>query len=260
MHIINSWDELDFQEHPFLCNSEKVNEVIKPIVKHFRLDSFNYHKTYHDRSQIRLTNQPNWYEHYLKEKLYLHSIFELNSKIYSPCYILLSNIITHGNILNDAKKFGINHAITFIDPCDDGCQFFFLGTTQNDPDFLNQYISNIQLVKKFIHYFNIKAISLINEIEKYKTKSLDMKQNQLKFNQINELDKFTFISELYNLKFTSRELECITFLLKGNTSKQIANELNISFRTIEVYIEQLKFKLNVKSKNDLIRVLLEIYR
>jgi DNA-binding CsgD family transcriptional regulator len=55
-----------------------------------------------------------------------------------------------------------------------------------------------------------------------------------------------------NISLSTRELECLFFLLRGKTSKEVSSILKISHRTIEIYTEQLKLKFNVKSKSELI--------
>lgn len=60
-----------------------------------------------------------------------------------------------------------------------------------------------------------------------------------------------------NIKLTERQSECLFYLLRGKTAKQMAKILNISHRTIEEYLEQLKCKFNVVTKYDLINKAIE---
>jgi DNA-binding CsgD family transcriptional regulator len=53
-------------------------------------------------------------------------------------------------------------------------------------------------------------------------------------------------------KLTPREGECLFYLLHGKTGKQIARIMAISHRTVETYIDALKFKFNCHTKSDLI--------
>lgn len=55
-----------------------------------------------------------------------------------------------------------------------------------------------------------------------------------------------------NLPLSQRQCECMFFLLRGKTSKEIAKILNLSFRTIEGYIAQIKYKLNCSTKSEII--------
>lgn len=59
-----------------------------------------------------------------------------------------------------------------------------------------------------------------------------------------------------NMYFSSRETECIHYLVKGKTCKQIANILGLSYRTIEHYLENIKKKMNVRSKSEVIEKVL----
>ncbi|MBK2125439.1 PAS and helix-turn-helix domain-containing protein [Fangia hongkongensis] len=51
---------------------------------------------------------------------------------------------------------------------------------------------------------------------------------------------------------TSRELDCLAFLLRGFGVKEIANALRLNSRTIEYHIARMRYKLNVESKRLLI--------
>lgn len=60
------------------------------------------------------------------------------------------------------------------------------------------------------------------------------------------------------IHFSPREAQCIHHLLRGKTAKQIAYELNLSYRTVEFYIMNLKKKLNVTTRSDLIEQLIDM--
>src|SRR3990167_36398 len=54
------------------------------------------------------------------------------------------------------------------------------------------------------------------------------------------------------LSLTPRQQECLFFLIRGKTAKGIAETLNVSPRTIEDHIEQLKGVFNCQTKYELI--------
>lgn len=59
-------------------------------------------------------------------------------------------------------------------------------------------------------------------------------------------------------KITPRERICLMQLIRGKTSKQIADSLKLSIRTIEFYINNIKNKLACKSKSELIMKIYEL--
>lgn len=55
-----------------------------------------------------------------------------------------------------------------------------------------------------------------------------------------------------SVKFSKREYECLYYTVRGKSAKQIAFHLKISTRTVEEHLINIKNKLNVYSKNELI--------
>lgn len=56
-----------------------------------------------------------------------------------------------------------------------------------------------------------------------------------------------------------REIECLRLLSQGKTVKLCAEELRLSPRTVEHYLENIKVKLNVRTRTQLIEKALEIF-
>ncbi len=61
-----------------------------------------------------------------------------------------------------------------------------------------------------------------------------------------------FQREIQGVHITKKQYECLTLATQGMTAKKIAMRLGISFRTVERHFENLKHRLNVKSKSELI--------
>lgn len=55
-----------------------------------------------------------------------------------------------------------------------------------------------------------------------------------------------------NLTFTVRQSEVLFYILRGKTVKQIARILEISPRTVDEYLAQLRIKFSVQTKHQLI--------
>lgn len=59
-------------------------------------------------------------------------------------------------------------------------------------------------------------------------------------------------SSINGVVFTQRELNCITLLCRGLTAKQMGKIIGLSHRTVENYIANIKCKLNVSTKVELL--------
>lgn len=67
-----------------------------------------------------------------------------------------------------------------------------------------------------------------------------------------ESGKFYLGKRFNNQYLTPREFIVFKNLILGNTAKEIAKKINCSYRTVEDYIVNIKFKLNCSKKNHLI--------
>lgn len=55
------------------------------------------------------------------------------------------------------------------------------------------------------------------------------------------------------ISFTKRESECLFLLARGATIKRMAQILGLSPRTVEMHVNNLKHKLGVSYKSDLVQ-------
>lgn len=107
---------------------------------------------------------------------------------------------------------------------------------------------NSQLVGSAGFSFNLQSNSLINSLQ-----------------QIRKLGLFPHVTALlgdnsYTINapcLTEREKECAYWLLRGYSAKQIAAKLDLSFRTVEDYLGNMKIKMNACSKQALIEKLID---
>jgi DNA-binding CsgD family transcriptional regulator len=87
--------------------------------------------------------------------------------------------------------------------------------------------------ESFILEFQEKAKTLINIAKK------------LKFSVSSEPTKTKKSGYQFgNLYLTEREFECINYLTRGKTAEEIAIILNISKRTVETHVNNIKRKMN----------------
>lgn len=62
--------------------------------------------------------------------------------------------------------------------------------------------------------------------------------------------------EFPGIYLTPREEECAIYLMQGSTLKEIAKALELSPRTVEFYLKNIKNKLNCRTKFQMMRALI----
>ncbi len=67
-----------------------------------------------------------------------------------------------------------------------------------------------------------------------------------------------YLGEAYgDLYFTKREAEALYYLLQGKTIAQVGHVLGLSARTVEFYLKNMKLKVGVKTKVELLEIVQE---
>jgi DNA-binding CsgD family transcriptional regulator len=107
------------------------------------------------------------------------------------------------------------------------------------------------LEKKPLFDSNDKIVGTIFQCHELKENLISALQNHDKKNALLSSHYKVGLSE-NPLDLSARELECIFCILRGMTAKQIAEILNLSKRTIEFYLENVKNKFGCLTKTELL--------
>lgn len=140
---------------------------------------------------------------------------------------------------------------------------FSVGRGFLDP--LGFFLKKKHLLERFVNYFDIVAKDIINTEEKRKLAVYDdrftffdrsyseVKNHDLLFLRQTRLNKLFINDEEQHIHFTQRQCECLYYLSQHQSTKQIAQFLNLSHRSVETYIQTIKSKIGVSSKSDLLK-------
>ncbi len=100
-----------------------------------------------------------------------------------------------------------------------------------------------------------KKTEILSEKEQkkiYSTKNITDKKPNIDTSIIKPLTVYRLGSKHGTVYFTRREAECMILLLKGKTINSVATILNLSPRTVEYYVKNMKSKLGCKTKFELV--------
>lgn len=267
---------INLEKHYALTSSIEVKELVEPLLKSIGLSYFNYIKIYnHDCSRELLTNNPGWINHFYKQALF-NSTAAVNIEHLLPRgYFLWSELDDNDPIyLQGRDFFNIDHGISFITKREDVTYLHIFAANQKQYEMNNFYRGNLDLLQRFIYYFNDRGQHLIKEAEKhriYLPKQQSINPNRINNGLLSEEAREKFLKQttvnqyfLLNISdklyLTNKQAEFAHFLVRGYTSKQIAQRMNISSRTAEGYMVEVKNKLQhilnkVLNKSEIIQLL-----
>jgi DNA-binding CsgD family transcriptional regulator len=165
-------------------------------------------------------------------------------------------------------EFNIWNSFHFLRINSDCFESWLFGSEKDQSEIQEFCIRNQGLLLKFVHYFNNAAKEII-EVNKtddhklaiyqdginYPNKTILIKDEQLSENFLKELkDRNEILFKKVGKSWlTHREIDCLSYLAKGQTAKQIARNLNLSVRTVETYLTRIKTKTNLTLRSDLIK-------
>lgn len=251
--------------HPFLASSQEVDAIVRPLKDAFGITSFVYHQNFLDGSEIKLTNQPAWIKHFCEQGYFKNSGFEKHPDHYQPGFVVWSHLSHHQPVLNAAKNFNIAHGMTIIQKNPEGgVEFYFLGTTPDKPHVTNLLLNNMSSLERFIIYFKQKAASLIKNayaerlIVPDKYQLVSTQEQGIAFANTAQPTLTLPSFAINNVSFTNREIACAKLLLKGNSARLIGEQLFLSRRTVETHLQNLKDKLQCRTKAELISQLITL--
>lgn len=211
-------------------------EICEPYFKELGLDHFNYiHKDKKGEVTYLCSNQA-WLEHYLKKSYPKIGAFEKKSELSQYNYILWNGLERDDPILIDSKEMiGVEYGVTIIKPEPDGFGFYNIGEKCSNSSIINKYVNNLDKYEKFVSEFQEKSGSIFDASKKLKIEINDEQNLKNK-----KLSGYQF----GDIHFTERELQCISYLSLGKTAEEVSIILNISRRTVESHIENIKRKMN----------------
>ncbi len=231
--------------HLFLNSGLIIDNLLHPLKK-YGINYFAYQKTYADGSRICLTNRVDDLKAYLTERHYLVGNCEAIPHLYKKQAVLWSTLPQQHLYQFSREHFNIDHGITFIQPSKNTCEFYAFASARNRGNIVNFYLNNLDVLANFNDAFKTQANSLLKEcsnntiIFPYHGRTIPAFR----------LENSAQNNDLCGL--TQRQADCLFYLTKGLTAKEIAQVIKLSPRTVEDHIERVKVKFHCLSRGDLI--------
>lgn len=161
------------------------------------------------------------------------------------------------------EKFHINFNVNLLTRTHDGVEAFGFATDSNHPKMDEIIINEVPLLKLFAKSFRINNKKIFDtafenqvNIASYLGPKFDEITPNEFFNRTKLIEKLGLAP---SLDLTKREKELLSYLSCGFSSPYIADQLKLSCRTVENYIDTIKGKLFCGSKSELILKAKELF-
>lgn len=265
--MINCYFDKNFRALEYAREAASLMQYIsEPLFSNTPISNFSFLRFDSNANVINLTTDIKWIEYRFNKQIKYQILFEqqlFNSSLNKP-YIYLWPNETSNELMACLKYYGIWNGCNIYIPYTNQIEVFSFASSISNTNISNFYINNFDFLNKFIIYFkeklslfdldNKKGAKIITDIHfpSINWDTNDSIKSNLSELFINNSDKFEIDNKIY---LTYRELECCYYRMNGYSYKTIAKILNLSARTVESHINNIKQKTEKTTTDDLLKYL-----
>ncbi len=251
-----------------LNSQNEMKEICTYLSISFGIEHFSYIKCFSDSTHYHLNTHGDWMEHVYRNFSRRYDVFFKTIDAYSSGVHLWLSLSQQASFVDFKEHSGIDHGIVLIEKQDNYCEFYNFASTSDKPQIINFYLNNLDILWRHTFYFKDRASDLLKKAEEDRfilpkctpagpdeklimpTYHIDeiLKDTSIKRYYLNVMGKETYL--------TASEAKCCYYLINNKNIKTIASLYNLSPRTVENHINNIKQKLHCLTTADLINKIL----
>lgn len=234
---------------------EDVRAIARPLADH-GIMHFSHLRRWLDGSYSLLTSDPAFSVEFIRRQFY-KTVFGGKVDEYRSGMVFMTDIESHIHMIQKAsiEVCGFRTDLMVSDATPRHVDFFWFGTARSKPLMHSFYLNRMDLIKAFISYFKEAGSGLLSQIYRHRlfndepSGEIDiLRSGQLYQNPSADQDRGVSLirasidSNSLAHHMTPKELTCVVALCEGLSVKEIARQQNVSPRTIEKHIANIREK------------------
>jgi DNA-binding CsgD family transcriptional regulator len=252
-------------KHPGLLYSQDITTICNPL-KLLGITYFAHVRITKNQEFSAITNNHEFTQHYINNKYYNADIHMADDNKLGKNIIwdAIERFGQSAKMHSEAGEFGVKHTFTVVEKNAEHNNYYHFANNSSSQAINQIYLSQVDLLESFIKHFNhnisqskklSSAYQLSYKIDPDAAGYQIENQEDINLTETQKLEFLNHLTQGDNLEtqlLSTRQLECLFYLIKGMTMKQISHELNLSPKTIEHYLENIKIKFNCSSRSELL--------
>ncbi len=254
-----------------------MQQICKPL-QSLNITYFGHGRINEKGQTTGLSSDPGYLTYYFENKLFNLDL-SVTAAISKLNYLIWDDVPNSTDLqvyYNANNTFSVHHIFTILEVNEGITDVYHFATNTKNRAMNSFYIENLDLLKQFILYYKDKMLlnDTLNRAHKIivPMKPRDISQNKLILSDISlpaeAIEKFrhdlnyfdhNISQEKKQIALSRREKQCAYYLVQGYTAKETADILNISSRTVEVYLDRLKEYFSVKNRVQLVVTLIQYF-
>lgn len=254
---------------------EAVKKITKPLLKNLPVNTFVYARFYPNGKRLSLSNSEAFLDHHVDKDTYMDGAEKRNYFKSVPTPQIAENLNSMIRIADvNALIMTTNSAMKdfYLQMLEDTSRFLNLQAAYSiliaKPNYYEEFIffadnkhrrayetfmSNHDVLQHFRFYFLEKAYHLIRQTKILDETPFDNEtvfQNNKDALEAMKTQKF-FIDTDASIYLTKREAHCAHLITRNFNAREISEQMKISQRTVEEYIQNIKLKSQILNKSKL---------
>ncbi len=251
-------------DHYTVITASKVLELCDLFFKISNTNGFCYARIFDHGEMFCLNTHPDWYVYHLNNQ---YPLVPAHLKINTNCrysFILLPENVPQYcvKILDEIReRFGLDYPYLIAERHQDYCDIYIFSTAVKNAEIINFYLNRQSEIEKFKHYFKGYGKTLIAEAANHLVTlppkmRVHFPDEEEKIIHANLLPKnYVIHLNKKDIFFTVKEAECLKYLSMGYDLKGVGKMMNISSRTVEFHLNNIKVKTGVNTVSKLLVLL-----
>lgn len=260
---------LDFNKQ----NKERIEQLCAPLKECFGLSAVAYLKNIDDGKYLMLSNNetflmtPPRYDFFLRTG-YFGKQAQLFCKTASSMDVWADQGKDH--CINMYKEKGLHNGFSMVREKDGYLECIWFCNEDAGGHMGDFYRSHREILMRYLEDFRRLASDLTDTTEMSRLGTSPYLQNKYPRiddifmnstpwerqiecfnNQIDSLFRQEIVDISHKHALTPRELECLTYFTTNKTAKEIARIINVSHRTVEKHLDNIRLKTGLHSKQKL---------
>ncbi len=243
-------------------NIERFNKLCQVVVDHSPISFVGYFKIFADGSYLNICNDLTWQEYFVN-KVHSHGAnFQRaveNTPQTGPCKFLWPQKLDDP-VFNALFSFNIWNGLSIYSRGDNCIESWTFASHPEHDQVLQLYLNNPFIFDAFGTYAMQKDRQLFDDNPTHRgcfkeginlyskengvSDSLVEKIPLLRGGIMNATGQYMFLSK--------REVDCLKLLVQGKTAQQVGEILDLSKRTVEYYLDNIKNKAGYRKKSEIL--------
>ncbi|HXF90919.1 MAG TPA: helix-turn-helix transcriptional regulator [Candidatus Nitrosotenuis sp.] len=251
-----------------LSYSQKLQALTSSLFQAFGLTTFGYKRLFSDGYYLFFSTNLSWVEYHIKNLANHGNFFvsAMNEALMNDgFYRVLWPIQTTDYFLDALHHWGMWNGLNFYKRNSNFIELWTFSTTPEQYQDPNAYLNIIPYLEKFIIYFNVisaetstsissQNLAIYNDYPRIFTPPSPSILNQTlqSFLEQISLNQLPIFSSKGRCVLSRQETLCLKLIVQGKSLKEIAHFLNLSPRTIEDYVSNIRSKTGISSRSGLV--------